>query len=270
MAVRPTVSIIMAEFNTQPEHLQDVLRCVVAQSFPDFELILVDDRGANDVGAIVDALSDPRLRVIVNPKNLGFVEALHVGLAAARADLLIRMDTDDLYEVDHISKLVQAASSHPEYAVISTMSREISDDGRTILLGREGEKTAKDLIRGNALIHPATLIRRSAIERVGGYPREFPRAEDLALWCEFLLAGERLYMTGDITHSYRVDLGNYKKRRLRYRAGELRARWHYYPRLGASPFDYLKLLRSVLGGILPGRFVRFLRRVEANTVGRQP
>jgi len=258
---RPAVSIVMAEYNTHESHLREAISSIVNQTFTDYELIIVDDGGNNDLAAIVSEFNDERIMVIQHATNMGFVAALETGIAAASAELVARMDTDDVYLPTHLENLVQAARDFPDFAVYSARSQEFSNDGRRMVMGTAGEKTVKSVLRGSQPSHPATLIRKSALLSVGGYP-DYHRAEDLALWCEMLLHGYRLCTIEPVTHLYRVDLADYRKRRLRNRRGELGARLHYYPRLGAGPADYLKVVRTIAGGILPGRLVRSLRRWE--------
>ena len=251
----------MAEYNTPVQHFREALESVATQTYRDFELIVVDDGGQNDVGGIVGEFNDPRFRVVKHPANKGLVAALTTGIETSNAALIARMDTDDIYLPRHLELLVGAASAMPEIAVFSARSNEFASDSEGFVVGTPGEKTKLNLVKGDGPSHPATLIRRSALEAVGGYP-DYRRAEDFALWCEMLLHGHRLYTIESVTHRYRVNLEDYRKRRLKNRGGEIVARLHYYPLLGASPLAYLKIIRSIAGGILPARLVRQLRTWE--------
>lgn len=265
--LRPALSVLMSEFSTPEHHFDESIRSVLNQSFQDFELIIVDDCGSNDVSSLVRRYQDPRIRIIRNRHNMGLAESLQMGLRHAMAPLIARVDTDDMYDPLHFELLVAAASQMPEFAVYSSLSIEFSDDGRSFLLGRAGEKSARDLMRGDVPAHPATLIRTEALRRVGGYPLMYRRAEDLALWFELVRAGERILVTEAQTHHYRVNLQDYSKRRLRHRGGELRARIHYYPLLGAAPYEYLKILRSLAAGVLPPRLIRAIRGSRSARLG---
>lgn len=269
VASTPAVSIIMSEYNTPIQYLEASLHSILAQTFRDFELIIVDDRGANDVSQVANRMGDRRIRVVRNPRNLGLALSLTHGIEVARADWLARMDTDDLYDPEHLERLLKLVAERPGFAVYASRSVEFSDDGVQVELGVAGEKTARSLVRGDAPAHPATLISRSALLDAGGYTREYGRAEDFVLWCEILLGGGRIYVNDALTHRYRVSLGDYRKRALRTRGGEIRARLVYYPKLKAKPVEYLRIVRSILGGLLPPRTTRALRRkmLERNKVG---
>jgi len=255
----PSVSVLMAEYNTPLEHLEKALGALLRQTFSHFEIVLVDDGGCNDLSALVSRLGDPRLRVVGDGVNRGFVAALNLGLSVIESDYVVRADTDDWVEDNFLIRLVESAVANPEFSVISARGEEVSEDMAPIALGTPGEKSAHDVMRGSTPFHPATIIRREALLEVGGYP-DYHRAEDLALWCELLLAGHRLLVIDDILCHYRVERDDYKKRRIINRRGEIRARLHYYPMLGAGPVDYLRVLKSIISGLLPSPIVRRIRR----------
>jgi glycosyltransferase involved in cell wall biosynthesis len=255
----PDISIVMSEFDTPEPHLKEALDCISKQTYQNFELLLIDDCGRNDVKAIVGAYNDNRFKVLPNPRNMGLRQSLNRGIHEARGSLIARMDTDDIYSADHLEQLAGLANTHPEYAVYASRSIEVSDDEFEMILGSSGEITTKELLRGSVPSHPATLIRKSAMLSVGGYP-DYSRAEDLALWCELILDNQRLYIGEQTTHRYRVLLKDYSKRTLKYRRGEIEARLHYYPQLSAPLGAYLKIIKIVVGGLLPGHLVRTLRR----------
>lgn len=259
---RPLVSVVMAEYNTNLAHLRTAIESVLRQRFTDFEFILIDDGGSHDVQAIADSFSDPRMRVIENSGNIGFVRSLNRGILEARAPLIARMDTDDIYDYGHLDALVKAMSEHPEYSAISTRAWEYAPDIAPLVIGQPGEVSKTALLRGHSLIHPGSMFRRDAWAEVGGYPAHFRRAEDFAFWCELLLAGKRLRVIDIVTFSYRVSISDYSKRRIRHRGGEVRARLHYNRLLGSGSLGYLRILRSIVGGILPGPLVRRLRHFE--------
>lgn len=255
----PRVSVIMAEFNTAPHHLEQSIKSIVEQTFDDFELVIVDDGGCNDVTSIVAGFNDRRLRVIENGGNKGFVFSLNAAILAAKADYIVRMDTDDISAPDRIEKLYSFLVSNTQYAVAASLAVEFSDArGTGRVLGTPGEKSAKQLMRGDAPIHPSVIFRRQDVVDVGLYD-DYHRAEDLALWCKLVIAGKRIHVLDDILLDYRVNPSDFKKRSLRNRHGEIRARLKYYPMLGGSAYDYLFIAKSILAGLLPVNVVIAIR-----------
>lgn len=258
----PRISVIMSEFNTPEPFLRQAIESVLRQSFRDFEFIIVNDNSLSRLSTVVRSYNDPRVTVIDNGRNIGFAPSLNRALHGARADLVARMDSDDSVDERHLETLYSFVVAHPEYSVVSTRAMEVNDDGHSMINGRPGEKTKTQVVHGDTPIHPASILRRQDVLDVGGYPEQYVRAEDLALWCELLLAGKRLYVLPDVTHTYRVPHGAKSKRSIRNRRGELAARFHYYRLLHADPSAYVRIVRSILGGVLPWRLVLGLRRLE--------
>lgn len=258
-AIIPTVSVLMCEYNTPKDHLERAIESILSQTFKDFELIIVNDASKNNLEKITDKYQDKRIRIVNNKKNLGFVESLNIGLGVAKGKYIVRMDSDDITMKSRISKLYAYIENHPEYSVVGTRAVIFSGSKNEGFLGKPGEKTKRSIMRGDIIIHASAIMKKQDIISVGGY-RSYKRAEDLALWCELLIMGYRLYAINDVLYKYRVDLQDYNKRKLRYRGGELKARINYYPKLGATPFDYLFIIKSILAGITPNIVMRYYHR----------
>ena len=256
----PKVSVIMAEYNTRRCDLENSIKSILEQSFQDFEFIIVDDCGKNDLDAINKKFNDKRIKIIKNVRNKGLEYSLNRAIKSAKADFLVRMDTDDIAKPARIKKLYSYITRHSEFAVVGSMAVEFTDNVEIGVLGRCGEKTAKELVYGHAPFHPSVIMRKSAVVDVGGYVDYYKRAEDFALWCELLLKGYRLYVINDILLKYRVNPEDYDKRRLKNRIGEIRARLHYYPKLKAPFLGYFVIVKSIFSGLLPIKFVRLYRK----------
>lgn len=252
------VSVVMAEYNTKEEDLCTAIESILAQTFQNFEFIIVDDCGKNDLNEIIKKYNDKRIKIVKNDRNRGFVYSLNHGIKEAKGKYIVRMDTDDISDKTRIEKLYDYITKHPEYAVVGTKAVEFSEDKEFGILGKPGEKTKKDIMNGNIIIHATAIIKKEAIEKIGYY-KEYTRAEDLVLWCELLLAGYRLYTIDEVLYRYRTNPQDYNKRKLKYRKGEIKARWTYYPKLGADFKDYLVIVKSIISGIMPIWFVRFYR-----------
>lgn len=253
------VSVVMAEYNTNSLHFKEAVDSVLGQTYRDFEFIIVDDSGVDRVEKLLSKYSDDRIRVIKNPGNKGFVYALNNGIKNARGDYIIRMDTDDIATRDRFETLVNYAVEHPEYAVVSSRAVEFSGKKEFGVIGKTGEKTKRDVMRGDVPVHAAAIMKKKEIEDIGLYKGDYLRAEDLALWCDLLIAGKRLYMLDNVLYRYRVNSCDYEKRALRHRKGEIKARLHYYPKMGAGLVEYLRVVKSVIAGLLPAKVVRLYR-----------
>ena len=91
----PDVSVLLPVYNGE-RYLAGALRSILLQTFPRYELIVVDDGSTDDTGGILKSHSDSRIRVVRHARNLGLVAALNTGLAASRGRFIARMDVDDI------------------------------------------------------------------------------------------------------------------------------------------------------------------------------
>ena len=252
------ISVVMAEYNTKKEDLCTAIESILNRTFKNFEFIIVGDCGKNNLDEIVKKYNDSRIKIVKNDKNRGFVYSLNHGIKEAKGKYIVRMDTDDISDKRRIEKIYNYIKEHPEYAVVGTKVVEFSGNEEFGILGKAGEKTKKDIMHGNIIIHASAIIKKEALEKVDYY-KEYTRAEDLVLWCELLLAGYRLYTIDEVLYRYRTNPNDYNKRKLKHRKGEIQARLTYYPKLGANIIDYLYIVKSIIAGIMPIWFVRFYR-----------
>lgn len=197
----PRVSVVLPVFNVAP-FLSETLDSLCTQSFPDFELIAVDDGSTDQSAEILDrfAAVDSRIRVIKWASNRGIVAALNEGLQQACGGLIARMDGDDACHPDRFSKQVAYMDQHPEVGVVGCQVafRAGPGDGRGFQtyiqwLNSLLEPDEIELARfiESPLAHPSVLFRRELVDRYGMY-RQGPFPEDYELWLRWLDKGVRM------------------------------------------------------------------------------
>lgn len=159
---------------------------VLAQSFRDFELVIVDDGSVDETSAIIDgfAAGDPRIVILRQPPS-GVVPALNAGLAAARAPLIARLDGDDIAEPTRFAEQIEAMQRDPTLVLLGSWATEIDGDDHVTGMRRpeiDPAKLKRRLDAGNPIIHPSVMFRTSLARKVGGYRAAFAAAEDYDLW----------------------------------------------------------------------------------------
>jgi hypothetical protein len=181
----PAISVLMPVYNAG-RFLAPALESVLAQTFPDFELIAIDD-GSSDGSAEVlaeFAARDRRLRVFTQ-KNQGIVTTLNRAIELARATLVARMDADDLSRPDRFAKQVAYLSQHPEVAAVSGAMDYIDEGGtylRTAFFPTAPATIAKELLHRNCVCHAPVMVRTAVLRVVGGYRKIVQYAEDYDLF----------------------------------------------------------------------------------------
>jgi glycosyltransferase involved in cell wall biosynthesis len=182
MMKAPLVTVAIPFFNAQ-RSLGDAIRSVFAQTFHDWELLLVDDGSSDRSLRIARSVLDRRVRVFSDGKNRGLSCRLNQIADLARGDFAARMDADDLMHPRRLERQLEFLGRHPDVQVLGTAM--IAIDGQSRPLGlrgnREIDSRASSVLKGPPLAHPTVLARTSWF-RENPYDGAYVRAEDHELW----------------------------------------------------------------------------------------
>jgi len=191
----PRISVIVPAYGVA--HLVgDALRSLLAQSFTDWEAIVIDDGSPDDVaGACAPFAGDPRVRVMLTD-NGGVAIARNRAIAAARAPYLALLDGDDEFEPDYLATMVEAIEQHPDIGFVTcdatyTGLRDRAGKRFSSFHAQGGEVTLARVMRQEFHIIAGSMMRRAAFDAIGGYDSTLRSVEDLDLWVRILAAGWR-------------------------------------------------------------------------------
>ncbi len=183
------VSIILPCHNGA-KYLPRALKSVQAQTFTDWDLVVVDDGSDDETASIVTefAGNDDRIKLVINPKNLGIQKSLNRGLVALRGEYVARIDDDDEWvDRDKLKKQVEFLDNNPEHGIVGTGIIEVDENGAEIFRYRQplrDEDVRRKILKQNCFTHSSVMFRRSAVIDLGGYPEteETRNVEDYDLW----------------------------------------------------------------------------------------
>ena len=190
----PVVSIVTPYFNTGPE-FQETVESVLRQTMQRWEWIIVDD-GSTDPEASrrlgAACAVDDRIRSIAQDTNRGPGAARNAGFSAARTDLVVQLDSDDLLEPTMIEKLFWFMESNPEYAFAK---------GYTVGFGAESYVWVNGFHFGEAFLESnragiTAMVRRSVHQEVGGYDEN--NRDGLEDWDFWLKCADHGYWGGTV------------------------------------------------------------------------
>jgi len=171
----------MAAYNAAP-YIHEAAASVLTQTYRDFELIVVDDSSTDDTPAILQSMSDPRLRVIRHETNVGAALSRNDALLAARGELIAIMDADDVCAPTRLERQVAFLDAHPDTGIVGCgVYDNIDTDGKVLcssFLPREDEWIQRAILVEWCFLHSSITFRKSLYERVGGYRAVFEPAED--------------------------------------------------------------------------------------------
>jgi glycosyltransferase involved in cell wall biosynthesis len=188
-------------------YLAEAVESVLAQTFGDFELIVIDDGSTDGSLRILRRFErrDRRIR-LVSRENRGLVATLNEMIAMARGDLLARLDADDVAMPERFAVQVAYLRDHPDVVCIGTQIHVIDEFGRIKYNSHPGmdhDRIQELALAGECpLAHTSVMMRRGPVVAVGGYREEMEHAEDVDLWLRLGEVG-RMANLPDVLAKYR-------------------------------------------------------------------
>jgi glycosyltransferase involved in cell wall biosynthesis len=179
----PRISVLMSVYNGE-RYLRPAMDSLVAQTFADFELIVVDDGSTDSSPKMLDeyAAADERIRV-VHQANQGLTRSLNHALSLATGEYIARMDADDICFPERFARQVAYMDLHPEVLCLGTGYEAIDAEGNSLGPRRMSEDPAEidqaHLLADTSLAHPTILVRRDAMLQIGGYDEAYKTSQDL-------------------------------------------------------------------------------------------
>ena len=240
---RIPISIVIPVYNVE-RCLEDCVSSVLRQSFPEFELILVDDGSTDRCGEICDTFSDPRIRVI-HKENGGPSDARNVGTAASRGEYIAWVDSDDVIHPDYLKILYGLITDcQADMAVWSLVIQSDSDavsfpDGFYSVEEYTGMEAMKKMLRGEMMSTSPCgfLIRRSLALRFS-FPYGKYHEDDLTTY-QFYMNADRVAYTTHPLYCYIQREGSIMHREFsRIDLDELNAADEVYERVEKLGTEY--------------------------------
>jgi glycosyltransferase involved in cell wall biosynthesis len=176
----------MSVYNGE-EYLPEAIECILAQTYRDFEFIIINDGSGDGSLAIMQnyAAGDERIRII-DQANSGLPLALRRGIDAATGDFIARMDVDDVSLPRRLEKQMALIDANPELVAVTTDVEHFRDDGTVAAVARfRRDPRLLPLLLCFANViggHGQMVYNRKAYYAAGGYDPDFNYAEDYDLW----------------------------------------------------------------------------------------
>lgn len=184
----PRVSVVMTAYDDL-RFLDGAVDSILQQEFRDLELVIVDDGNGQDAKFKALEQRDPRIRLVSNPTNLGTAAAANRGIAVATADIIVRLDADDIAEPARVGRLVAALAEDPELGLVGSWVTLIDEAGGPHGVERTPETDLEirwTILFHNPFYHSAVAFRRSCFESAGRYRSHERVSQDHYLWFDML------------------------------------------------------------------------------------
>jgi glycosyltransferase involved in cell wall biosynthesis len=204
----PRVSVFVTSYN-HARYVEEALESLRRQTSRDFEVIITDDASTDDCADVIEAWlarTGYPAQFIRNDKNRGICANRNTALARASGSFVCSLSGDDCYEPERIERQLECFLAQPgQVAAVYSDMIIVNAEGRPVghsfldltLEGAQppqGEIFAR-ILSGNFLPAPATMVRRSAIDSVGGYDESLSY-EDLDMWLRLSFRYQFVYLPG--------------------------------------------------------------------------
>jgi glycosyltransferase involved in cell wall biosynthesis len=184
----PAVSVIVPTYK-RVDFLARALDSILAQTFADFEVVVVDDGPADAIAEFVSRQPDPRVRLVRHDRNRGVAAARNTGMKAARANALGFLDHDDLWLPAKLERQLPALAD-PTVSVVHSLVYVADGEGNVHdAPTQRGFRLFRDvaaagypydlLLRRSSFFLGTFLVRRECVETIGGFDENVPSVDDL-------------------------------------------------------------------------------------------
>jgi len=193
----PLVSVIMPAYNAA-DYITKAIASVLAQSYRNFELIVINDGSTDQTEDLVLRFKDERIKYFYQ-ENSGLAATHNVGIKKSKGAFTIKLDCDDMMTPDFIARHLQEFEKHPEADLVYCDDYLIDENDNPIRLIKRPEYTdRKSLIRdlfrcGFPIVPFRTCIRRSVFDRTGFFDENLRMAEDYDMMRRFVKEGLKIH-----------------------------------------------------------------------------
>ena len=208
------VSIILPTYNGG-KYVINAVESVLFQSFSDWELIIINDGSNDDTESLLEKYikKEPRIIYLKNEKKIGVQKTLNKGIKKSKGEYIARIDDDDEWiNKDKLKEQIEFLEKNNDYVLVGT-NGVVVDDRMNRIIDYNVPKTdfliRKTILFKNSFISSSVLIRKSVLQRIGGYCEEeyAKNVEDYNLWLRLGTLGKFFNFDGVMT-SYMMREGN--------------------------------------------------------------
>lgn len=214
----PLVSIVVPVFEPHPVYFRQAIDSVLAQSFTDVEVVIVEDPSPSSGRAMLAGLDDRRVTHIVNPARTSLPRQHNRALAETRGRFICRFDADDLCEPQRVARELAYLQSHPDVDVVGSWLTVIDEQSGVVGTRRyptEHAAIVTAMRRFNPIANSSVMFRREVYERFGGWRDSPLPAQDYEWYSRLAAGGVRFANLPEPLVRYRLHGGSIKSSQLR-------------------------------------------------------
>jgi GT2 family glycosyltransferase len=208
MSLSPVVTVVIPTYN-HAHFLREALNSLCAQTYANWEAVVVNNFSEDDTIAVVESFADPRIR-LENFRNSGVIAASrNRGIALARGSHVAFLDSDDTWYPEKLARCMACFDN--DVGLVCHGLRWFGEQERDVFCGPENRATVDALLdRGSCITPSAAVLRKDLVESAGCFSEKpaFVTAEDYHFWIKLAQAGIKMRFIKEILGQYRIHSGN--------------------------------------------------------------
>lgn len=212
----PKISVIMPTYN-HARYVEEAIRSVLAQTYGDFELLIVDDGSTDGTPDVIRRIDDPRIRFRALERNVGACGAVNLMLEQMQGEYYCILNSDDMYLPQKLEMQLDFMTRHPEYVACFSTCGVIDENGQPLadsqfanifkVLGGTRHDFLRQLFQANFLCHPSVMLRADVLRKAGGFDERLRQLPDHDMWIRVLQHGN-IHIAPEPTILFRDHGGN--------------------------------------------------------------
>lgn len=195
--MKPKVSFVVPCYKLA-HLLPECIESILAQTFQDFEILIMDDCSPDNTPEVARSFNDPRVQHVRNEPNLGHLRNYNKGIEMSRGDYVWLISADDRLRATHaLARYVEVMEKNPKAGYACCPAVEMRGSQETTLAKYSavaerdtifpGREFLKKLTKTNRVIAASGMVRKTVYDKLGAFPLDMPYAGDWYLWCRFAL-----------------------------------------------------------------------------------
>ncbi len=270
------VTVLLPVYNSEI-FLREAIDSILAQSFKDFEFLIINDGSSDNSINIIHSYQDKRIKLIDNIHNKGLIFSLNKGIDLAKGKYIARMDADDISLPERLETQLNYFEKYPNAAVVCSSIITITESGgltknwEADINIRTEEEIKRNLPKENCIAHPSVMIK-TMIAKKYKYNYNQKGSEDWDLWLRLISDKLQIIKTNETLLKYRFVSSGVTRSDLKKQVVELKVIKVYYNFLIEQLFKFkitivelrvfYSLFRSIARHLKINVFRNFLRKIK--------
>ncbi len=198
------ISVVMSAYNAE-KYIGEAIESVLKQSFPDFELIIIDDGSTDNTLSVIRSYLDKRIKLLENKHD--FIGSLNAGMKSAMGKYIARMDADDIMHIDRLRIQYAIMEEEPVITVCSTWTLPFGENIPKGMVVQTVYGLLKSpllyFLRNNPIINSSSMMQLDFIKKYALKYEHYEFAEDYKWWVEMAKWGAVFYIEPQALLYYR-------------------------------------------------------------------